>query len=139
MCKYCTLVGYSGVVTTLIFVFIQNAVAPRVGIIMGSDSDLPVMKDAAKILKEFDVHAEVFTINYCTSFSISVSSLPIVFTMKYLPKNLVMMQVKIVSAHRTPEMMFSYALSARERGIQVIIAGAGGAAHLPGRLSYPTK
>lgn len=47
-----------------------------------------------------------------------------------------MMQVKIVSAHRTPEMMFSYALSARDRGIQVLIAGAGGAAHLPGQLSY---
>lgn len=60
-------------------------------------------------------------------------------TMKYLPQNFVMMQVKIVSAHRTPEMMFSYALSARERGIQVIIAGAGGAAHLPGLLSYSTK
>uniref|UniRef100_M0ZKC2 phosphoribosylaminoimidazole carboxylase n=1 Tax=Solanum tuberosum TaxID=4113 RepID=M0ZKC2_SOLTU len=71
----------------------QPAVAPRVGIIMGSDSDLPVMKDAAKILKEFDVHAEVFTINYCTSISISFGSLPIVFTMKYLPKNLVMMQM----------------------------------------------
>jgi phosphoribosylaminoimidazole carboxylase len=42
------------------------------------------------------------------------------------------MQVRIVSAHRTPEMMFSYALSARDRGIQIIIAGAGGAAHLPG-------
>lgn len=42
------------------------------------------------------------------------------------------MQVRIVSAHRTPELMFSYATSARERGIQVIIAGAGGAAHLPG-------
>lgn len=41
-------------------------------------------------------------------------------------------QVRIVSAHRTPELMYSYALSARERGIQVIIAGAGGAAHLPG-------
>lgn len=46
----------------------------------------------------------------------------------------VISQVRIVSAHRTPEMMFSYASSARERGIQVIIAGAGGAAHLPGML-----
>ncbi|KAG5575067.1 hypothetical protein H5410_055201 [Solanum commersonii] len=116
----------------------QPAFVPRVGIIMGSDSDLPVMKDAAKILKEFDVHAEVFTINYCISFSISFCSLPIVFTMKYLPKDLVMMQVKIVSAHRTPEMMFSYASSARERGIQVIIAGAGGAAHLPGMVAALT-
>ncbi|TQD92928.1 hypothetical protein C1H46_021408 [Malus baccata] len=69
----------------------QSAVTPRVGIIMGSDSDLPVMKDAAKILNMFGVPNEV----------------------------------RIVSAHRTPELMYSYALSARERGIQVIIAGAG--------------
>lgn len=82
----------------------QSAAAPRVGIIMGSDSDLPVMKEAAKILREFDIPAEV----------------------------------RIVSAHRTPEMMFSYALSARERGIQVIIAGAGGAAHLPGMVAALT-
>ncbi|KAK6119024.1 hypothetical protein DH2020_047231 [Rehmannia glutinosa] len=82
----------------------QPAAAPRVGIIMGSDSDLPVMKDAAKILREFNVPAEV----------------------------------RIVSAHRTPEMMFSYASSARERGIQVIIAGAGGAAHLPGMVAALT-
>uniref|UniRef100_A0A2N9HCU2 phosphoribosylaminoimidazole carboxylase n=1 Tax=Fagus sylvatica TaxID=28930 RepID=A0A2N9HCU2_FAGSY len=66
----------------------QSAVTPRVGIIMGSDSDLPVMKDAARILNMFGV--------------------------------------KIVSAHRTPEMMFSYASSAHERDIQIIIAGAGG-------------
>ncbi|KAK4480442.1 hypothetical protein RD792_013515 [Penstemon davidsonii] len=79
-------------------------IAPRVGIIMGSDSDLPVMKDAANILREFNVPAEV----------------------------------RIVSAHRTPEMMYSYALSARERGIQVIIAGAGGAAHLPGMVAALT-
>ncbi|RAL54923.1 hypothetical protein DM860_013619 [Cuscuta australis] len=79
-------------------------VVPRVGIIMGSDSDLPVMKDAAKILKEFDVPAEV----------------------------------RIVSAHRTPEMMYSYATSAIERGIHVIIAGAGGAAHLPGMVAALT-
>ncbi|TQE02210.1 hypothetical protein C1H46_012211 [Malus baccata] len=70
----------------------QSAVTPRVGIVMGSDSDLPVMKDAAKILNMFGVPNEV----------------------------------RIVSAHRTPELMYSYALSARERGIQVIIAGAGG-------------
>ncbi|KAG8371160.1 hypothetical protein BUALT_Bualt13G0057800 [Buddleja alternifolia] len=82
----------------------QPADAPRVGIIMGSDSDLPVMKDAAKILREFNVPAEV----------------------------------RIVSAHRTPEMMYSYASSARERGIQVIIAGAGGAAHLPGMVAALT-
>uniref|UniRef100_A0A5B7BW77 phosphoribosylaminoimidazole carboxylase n=1 Tax=Davidia involucrata TaxID=16924 RepID=A0A5B7BW77_DAVIN len=81
-----------------------TAVTPRVGIIMGSDSDLPVMKDAARFLNEFGVPNEV----------------------------------RIVSAHRTPEMMFSYALSARERGIQVIIAGAGGAAHLPGMVAALT-
>ncbi|PPR97988.1 hypothetical protein GOBAR_AA22669 [Gossypium barbadense] len=69
-----------------------NEVAPRVGIVMGSDSDLPVMKDAARILNTFGVSTEV----------------------------------RIVSAHRTPELMYSYASSARERGIQVIIAGAGG-------------
>ncbi|KAM3009235.1 hypothetical protein FF2_033267 [Malus domestica] len=69
----------------------KSAVTPRVGIVMGSDSDLPVMKDAAKILNMFGVPNEV----------------------------------RIVSAHRTPELMYSYALSARERGIQVIIAGAG--------------
>ncbi|TXG65997.1 hypothetical protein EZV62_007272 [Acer yangbiense] len=66
--------------------------APRVGIIMGSDSDLPVMKEAARILSMFGVSHEV----------------------------------RIVSAHRTPAMMFSYALSAEERGVQIIIAGAGG-------------
>nr|GME03762.1 phosphoribosylaminoimidazole carboxylase, chloroplastic isoform X1 [Ipomoea batatas] len=82
----------------------SGSVAPRVGIIMGSDSDLPVMKDAAKILREFDVPTEV----------------------------------KIVSAHRTPETMYSYAVSAVERGIQVIIAGAGGAAHLPGMVAALT-
>ncbi|XP_009364469.2 phosphoribosylaminoimidazole carboxylase, chloroplastic isoform X3 [Pyrus x bretschneideri] len=82
----------------------QSAVIPRVGIIMGSDSDLPVMKDAAKILNMFEVPNEV----------------------------------RIVSAHRTPELMYSYALSARERGIQVIIAGAGGAAHLPGMVAALT-
>nr|CAN83526.1 hypothetical protein VITISV_024806 [Vitis vinifera] len=70
----------------------QSSVTPRVGIIMGSDSDLPVMKDAAGILNHFGVPHEV----------------------------------RIVSAHRTPEMMFSYAMSARERGVQIIIAGAGG-------------
>ncbi|KAK8980865.1 hypothetical protein V6N11_047996 [Hibiscus sabdariffa] len=69
-----------------------SEVAPRVGIVMGSDSDLPVMKDAARILNMFGVSTEV----------------------------------RIVSAHRTPELMYNYASSARERGIQVIIAGAGG-------------
>ncbi|KAK9292380.1 hypothetical protein L1049_020347 [Liquidambar formosana] len=82
----------------------QSDVTPRVGIIMGSDSDLPVMKDAARILSQFGVPHEV----------------------------------RIVSAHRTPESMFSYALSARERGIQIIVAGAGGAAHLPGMVAALT-
>ncbi|MED6174965.1 hypothetical protein PIB30_073995 [Stylosanthes scabra] len=82
----------------------NSAVTPRVGIIMGSDSDLPVMKSAAEFLEMFDVPHEV----------------------------------RIVSAHRTPELMFSYASSAHERGIQVIIAGAGGAAHLPGMVAALT-
>ncbi|KAK2362122.1 phosphoribosylaminoimidazole carboxylase, chloroplastic [Trifolium repens] len=82
----------------------KTAVDPRVGIIMGSDSDLPVMKSAAEILEMFGVPHEV----------------------------------RIVSAHRTPELMFSYASSAHERGIQVIIAGAGGAAHLPGMVAAIT-
>ncbi|XP_047154834.1 phosphoribosylaminoimidazole carboxylase, chloroplastic [Vigna umbellata] len=82
----------------------KTAVPPRVGIIMGSDSDLPVMKSAAEILEMFGVPHEV----------------------------------RIVSAHRTPELMFSYASSAHERGIQVIIAGAGGAAHLPGMVAALT-
>lgn len=82
----------------------QNADLPRVGIIMGSDSDLPVMKDAAKIL-------DIFSVPY---------------------------EVRVVSAHRTPQMMFSYASSAREQGVQVIIAGAGGAAHLPGMVAALT-
>ncbi|KAF7805215.1 Phosphoribosylaminoimidazole carboxylase, chloroplastic [Senna tora] len=82
----------------------KNTAAPRVGIIMGSDSDLPVMKSAAEILRAYGVPHEV----------------------------------RIVSAHRTPEMMFSYASSAHEQGIQVIIAGAGGAAHLPGMVAALT-
>ena len=69
-----------------------------VGIIMGSDSDLPVMKDAAEIIKEAGVACEV----------------------------------TIVSAHRTPHRLVRYAQSAAERGLKIIIAGAGGAAHLPG-------
>lgn len=75
-----------------------------VGIIMGSDSDLPVMEEAAKVLDEFGV--------------------------KY--------EITIVSAHRTPERMFDYAKSAQSRGIEVIIAGAGGAAHLPGMVAAIT-
>lgn len=77
---------------------------PKVGIIMGSDSDLHVMKEAAKVLEEFGVPYEI----------------------------------TIVSAHRTPERMYEYAKTARERGIEVIIAGAGGAAHLPGMTASLT-
>ena len=76
----------------------------KVGIIMGSASDLPVMKDARDILDEFGIEAEV----------------------------------QIVSAHRTPDKMVEYARSASKRGIQVIIAGAGGAAHLPGMTASMT-
>jgi phosphoribosylaminoimidazole carboxylase len=76
----------------------------RVGIIMGSDSDLPTMKAAAEVLEEFGVNCEV----------------------------------TVVSAHRTPERMFDYARDAPGRGLQVIIAGAGGAAHLPGMVAAMT-
>lgn len=76
-----------------------------VSIIMGSDSDLPVMQEAAKILEELGVPYE------CS----------------------------IVSAHRTPDRMFTYAKNAEERGIQVVIAGAGGAAHLPGMVASLTS
>lgn len=77
---------------------------PRVGVIMGSDSDWSVMADAAEALAEFDVPFEV----------------------------------GVVSAHRTPARMFDYAQTAAERGIEVIIAGAGGAAHLPGMVAAAT-
>lgn len=77
---------------------------PLVGIIMGSDSDLPTMQDAIAICEEFDVKCEV----------------------------------AIVSAHRTPERMVEYAKSAHQRSIKVIIAGAGGAAHLPGMVAALT-
>ena len=73
----------------------------KVGIIMGSDSDLPIMQEAIDILNDFDIDIEV----------------------------------DIVSAHRTPEKLFNYASKAHERGINVIIAGAGGAAHLPGMVA----
>jgi len=77
---------------------------PLVGVIMGSQSDLPTMSDAVKILKEFGIPHEV----------------------------------DIVSAHRTPEKLMSYSRSAAGRGMQVIIAGAGGAAHLPGMVAAMT-
>jgi 5-(carboxyamino)imidazole ribonucleotide mutase len=77
---------------------------PLVGIIMGSDSDLPTMQEAAAVLEEFGVPFEM----------------------------------KIVSAHRTPNFMSRYASSAHKRGMKVIIAGAGGAAHLPGMTASHT-
>lgn len=78
---------------------------PSVGIIMGSDSDLPVMQAAADILKFFGIEFEL----------------------------------TVVSAHRTPQRMFDYASSAKQRGLKVIIAGAGGAAHLPGMVASLTS
>ncbi|MFQ3587609.1 MAG: 5-(carboxyamino)imidazole ribonucleotide mutase [Fimbriimonadaceae bacterium] len=78
--------------------------APRVGIIMGSDSDLATMQAAADVLAEFSVPYEM----------------------------------RVVSAHRTPLAMVEYAQTARERGLQVIVAGAGGAAHLPGMVASLT-
>ena len=78
--------------------------APKVGVVMGSDSDWPTMKEAADLLEEFDV----------------------------------LYEKQVVSAHRTPDVMAEYGLSARERGLKVIIAGAGGAAHLPGMLAAYT-
>ena len=77
---------------------------PLVGIIMGSDSDLPIMQEAAKILEHFEIEFEV----------------------------------TVVSAHRTPERLFKYSKEAEKRGLRVIIAGAGGAAHLPGMVASIT-
>lgn len=77
---------------------------PSVGIIMGSDSDLPVLSDAAKILEQLEVAYKL----------------------------------TIVSAHRTPERLFNYAKEAEAKGLEVIIAGAGGAAHLPGMIAAIT-
>jgi 5-(carboxyamino)imidazole ribonucleotide mutase len=77
---------------------------PLVGVIMGSDSDLPVMQGAIDVLEEFSVPFEV----------------------------------RIVSAHRTPEWMVEYATTAVDRGLRVVVAGAGGAAHLPGMTASMT-
>lgn len=77
---------------------------PIVGVIMGSDSDWPTMKEACEILDEFDIPYEK----------------------------------KVVSAHRTPDVMAQYGKTARERELKVIIAGAGGAAHLPGMTAAYT-
>jgi len=78
---------------------------PLVGIIMGSQSDLGIMKDAAEVLEELGVSYEL----------------------------------TVVSAHRTPLRMIEYATNARKRGLQVIVAGAGGAAHLPGMVAAITS
>ncbi|MFM5707938.1 5-(carboxyamino)imidazole ribonucleotide mutase [Aeromonas veronii] len=77
---------------------------PLIGLVMGSDSDWPVLQAAARILKEHGVPYEA----------------------------------KVVSAHRTPDLLFEYAATARERGLRAIIAGAGGAAHLPGMVATKT-
>lgn len=74
---------------------------PLVGIIMGSDSDMPVMREAAQICEEFGVPYEI----------------------------------RVVSAHRTPADMAAYGTNAHERGLKVVVAGAGGAAHLPGMIA----
>ena len=78
--------------------------APRIGVVMGSQSDWEVMREACQVLAEFGVPYEA----------------------------------KVVSAHRTPDVMFKYAESARARGLRAIIAGAGGAAHLPGMIASKT-
>ena len=82
----------------------DEAVAPLVGIIMGSKSDLPTMQHASDLLTEFGVAHER----------------------------------RVVSAHRTPEWMVKYAAEAESRGLKVVIAGAGGAAHLPGMVASLT-
>lgn len=79
--------------------------AIKVGIIMGSNSDYEVMKDACDVLDQFGIEYEK----------------------------------RVVSAHRTPDLMYEYAHTAKERGIKVIIAGAGGAAHLPGMVAAMTS
>ena len=78
--------------------------SPRVGLVMGSNSDWPVMEAAAQFMDKLDIPYES----------------------------------RVVSAHRTPDLLFDYAHSARERGLACIIAGAGGAAHLPGMLAAKT-
>lgn len=77
---------------------------PVIGIVMGSDSDWPVMQAAAKILRDFGIPFEA----------------------------------RVVSAHRTPDLLYEYAEEAQARGLKAIIAGAGGAAHLPGMLAAKT-
>lgn len=81
-----------------------GATPPKVGVVMGSDSDWEIMREATNILAQFGVPFEA----------------------------------KVVSAHRTPDLLFSYAENAQKRGLKAIIAGAGGAAHLPGMLASKT-
>ena len=83
----------------------SGAETPLVGVIMGSDSDLPTMQGAVDVLTDFGVTHEV----------------------------------RVVSAHRTPEVMYEYARTAADRGLRVVIAGAGGAAHLPGMTASMTS
>lgn len=83
----------------------MSEAAPNIGIIMGSQSDWPVMRLGSVILDKLDVSHEV----------------------------------KIVSAHRTPDRLYEYAKSARDRGLKAIVAGAGGAAHLPGMVAAMTR
>ena len=78
---------------------------PKIGIVMGSDSDLPVMREAAEFLDQLEIDYEL----------------------------------TVVSAHRTPERLYNYAHEAVDKGLKVIIAGAGGAAHLPGMLAAVTE
>jgi len=82
----------------------QPVVGPVVGLVMGSDSDWPVMEEAARVLEEFGIGYEA----------------------------------DVISAHRMPKEMLTYGVSAADRGLRVIIAGAGGAAHLPGMLASVT-
>lgn len=82
----------------------MNSSAPAIGIVMGSDSDWPVMQAAARILRDFGIPFEA----------------------------------RVVSAHRTPDLLYEYAEAAQGRGLKAIIAGAGGAAHLPGMLAAKT-
>jgi 5-(carboxyamino)imidazole ribonucleotide mutase len=93
-----------GAMATTTAVAGERARPPVVGVVMGSDSDLKVMRPAAEALAEFDVPAEV----------------------------------RVVSAHRMPHQMLDYGRTAAARGLKVIIAGAGGAAHLPGMLAAVT-
>jgi len=92
-----------GFLKTLILHYMKPTLS--VGIVMGSDSDLPVMQEAAAVLGELDIHYEL----------------------------------TVVSAHRTPARLMEYGAAARERGLKVIIAGAGGAAHLPGMMASVTS